>query len=130
MPILRKQNTIQIKIANNKSNCKMNDKTQESIGKLQIIEQQVQTMAMQKQQFQSQLFEVDNALKELKTSKTAYKIIGNIMVLSEKEKIEKELSQKKEITELRIDNLDKEEKKLKDQAKKLQEDLLSTLKKK
>ena len=104
--------------------------TQESIGQLQLIEQQVQTMAMQKQQFQTQLFEVENALKELKTSKTAYKIVGNIMVLSEKEKLEKELEQKKEIIDLRIANLDKEEKKLKEKAKKLQEELLSTLKKK
>jgi len=104
--------------------------TQESIGKLQAIEQQVQTMAMQKQQFQSQLFEVENALKELKTSKTAYKIVGNIMVLSDKEKLEKDLQQKKEIADLRVANLDKEEKKLKEKAKKLQEELLSALKKK
>ncbi|MBW3004852.1 prefoldin subunit beta [Candidatus Woesearchaeota archaeon] len=108
----------------------MSDDAQESIGRLQLIEQQVQTMAMQKQQFQSQLFEVENALKELKTSKTAYKIVGNIMVLSDKEKLEKDLKQKKEIIDLRIANLDKEEKKLKEKAKKLQEELLSKLKKK
>ena len=104
--------------------------TQENIGQLQLIEQQVQTMAMQKQQFQSQLFEIDNALKELKTSKTAYKIVGNIMVLSDKDKLEKELKQKKEIVELRISSLDKEEKKIKEKAKTLQDELLSTLKKK
>jgi len=109
---------------------KPKDAAQENIGKLQMLEQQVQTIAMQKQQFQSQLFEVENALKELKTSKTAYKIVGNIMILSDKEKLEKDLKQKKEIIDLRIANLDKEEKKLKEKAKKLQEDLLSTLKKK
>lgn len=104
--------------------------TQENIGRLQLIEQQMQTMAMQRQQFQSQLFEIENALKEIKTSTKTYKIIGNIMVLSEKEKLEKELKQKKEIIDLRIENLQKEEKKLKEKAKKLQEELLSTLKKK
>ena len=131
MPILRKQDTIQIKIKNNKGKSKMSDdNAQENIGRLQMIEQQVQTMAMQKQQFQSQLFEVENALKELKTSKTAYKIVGNIMVLSDKEKLEKDLKQKKEIADLRIANMDKEEKKLKEKAKKLQEELLSALKKK
>ena len=103
---------------------------QESIGRLQMLEQQVQTMAMQKQQFQTQLFEVENALKELKDTKTAYKIIGNIMVLSDKDKLTKDLEQKKEIADLRIASLDKEEKKLKEKAKKLQEELLSTLKKK
>lgn len=104
------------------------EETQESIGRLQLIEQQSQTMAMQKQQFQSQLFEIENALKEIKDSKQAYKIVGNIMILSDKEKLEKELKQKKEVIDLRIENLDKEEKKLKEKAKKLQENLLSTLK--
>lgn len=104
------------------------EETQESIGRLQMIEQQSQTMAMQKQQFQSQLFEIENALKEIKDSKQAYKIVGNIMILSDKEKLEKELKQKKEVIDLRIENLDKEEKKLKEKAKKLQENLLSTLK--
>lgn len=130
VPILRKQNTIQIKITNNKGNSKMSEEAQENIGRLQMIEQQVQTMSMQKQQFQSQLFEIENALKELKTSKTAYKIVGNIMVLSDKDKLEKDLKQKKEIIDLRIDNIDKEEKKLKEKAKTLQEELLSKLKKK
>ena len=101
VPILRKQNTIQIKITNNKGNSKMSEEAQENIGRLQMIEQQVQTMSMQKQQFQSQLFEIENALKELKTSKTAYKIVGNIMVLSDKDKLEKDLKQKKEIIDLR-----------------------------
>jgi len=130
VPILRKQNTIQIKITDNKGNSKMSEEAQENIGRLQMIEQQVQTMSMQKQQFQSQLFEIENALKELKTSKTAYKIVGNIMVLSDKDKLEKDLKQKKEIIDLRIDNIDKEEKKLKEKAKTLQEELLSKLKKK
>jgi len=103
---------------------------QENIGRMQMMEQQLQTMAMQKQQFQTQLFEIENALKELKDTKTAYKIIGNIMVLSNKEKLEKDLKQKKEIADLRIANLDKEEKKIKEKAKKLQEELLSNLKKK
>lgn len=103
---------------------------QENIGRMQMMEQQLQTMAMQKQQFQTQLFEIENALKEIKDTKTAYKIIGNIMVLSNKEKLEKDLKQKKEIADLRVANLDKEEKKIKEKAKKLQEELLSNLKKK
>lgn len=103
---------------------------QENIGRMQMMEQQLQTMAMQKQQFQTQLFEIENALKEIKDTKTAYKIIGNIMVLSNKEKLEKDLKQKKEIADLRVANLDKEEKKIKEKVKKLQEELLSNLKKK
>lgn len=130
MPILRQQNSLQVKRNNNKSQGKMNKEAQENIGRLQLMEQQSQTLVMQRQQFQSQLFEVENALKEIKETNTAYKIIGNIMVLSKKDSLEKELKQKKEIVELRIKNLENEEKKIREKAKKLQEEVLGTLKKK
>ncbi len=103
---------------------------QENIGRLQLMEQQAQTLVMQRQQFQSQLFELENALKELEGTDTAYKIIGNIMVSSKKEGLEKELKQKKEIIELRVKNIENEEKRVKEKAKKLQEEVLSALKKK
>ncbi len=103
---------------------------QENIGRLQLMEQQAQTLVMQRQQFQSQLFELENALKELEGTDTAYKIIGNIMVSSKKETLEKELKQKKEIVELRVKNIENEEKKVREKAKKLQEEVLTALKKK
>ncbi|MEM4263582.1 MAG: prefoldin subunit [Candidatus Woesearchaeota archaeon] len=103
---------------------------QENIGRLQLMEQQAQTLVMQRQQFQTQLFELENALKELGVTETAFKIIGNIMVSSKKDALEKELKQKKEIVELRIKNVETEEKKIREKAKKLQEEVLSALKKK
>ncbi len=103
---------------------------QENIGRLQLMEQQAQALVAQRQQFQSQLFELENALKELETTNTAYKIIGNIMVSSKKDLLEKELKQKKEIMELRVKNIENEEKKVREKAKKLQEEVLNALKKK
>lgn len=103
---------------------------QENIGRLQLMEQQAQALVAQRQQFQSQLFELENALKELETTNTAYKIIGNIMVSSKKDLLEKELKQKKEIVELRVKNIENEEKKVREKAKKLQEEVLNALKKK
>jgi len=102
---------------------------QESIGRLQLLEQNAQAFAMQKQQFQNQLFELESALKELETTSTAYKIVGNIMVATKKEDLTKELQQKKEIIELRIKNIEKQEGQIKDKAKKLQEEVLGSLKK-
>ena len=69
-------------------------------------------------------------MKELETTNTAYKIIGNIMVSSKKDLLEKELKQKKEIMELRVKNIENEEKKVREKAKKLQEEVLNALKKK
>ncbi len=103
--------------------------TQESINKLQMIEQNVQSLLMQKQQFQAQLFEVESALKEIEKTDEAYKIVGNVMIKTDKAVLKKELDAKKEIVDLRIKNIDKQEKQLKDKAETLQKEVMSKLKK-
>ncbi len=102
---------------------------QESISRLQLMEQNLQAVGMQKQQFSTQLFEVDSALKELDKTDSAFKIVGNIMIKSDKDTLQKELSQRKEILELRITSLEKQETQIKDEAKKLQEEVMGKLKK-
>jgi len=67
--------------------------SQESIQRLQMIEQNVQGLNMQKQQFQAQMFEVESALKELETSSVTYKIIAGVMIGVDKEKLKKELAE-------------------------------------
>ena len=111
------------------SKMEVNQDTQEKIQRLQMIEQNLQNFMAQKQQFQSQLFELENALKELGTTSQAYKIIGNIMVASDKEALTKDLEQKKEIAELRISSIEKQEKQLKEKAKKIQEEVMGNMKK-
>ena len=107
----------------------MSKDVQEKISKLQLIEQNMQQSLMQKQQFQSQLMEQESALKELKDTKEAYKIIGGIMVSQDKESLTKDLEQKKEIVELRIKSFEKQETTLKDKAKSLQEEVMSEMEK-
>ena len=73
--------------------------------------------------------EIDNALEELeKNPKDVYKIIGPIMVRTNKNDVEKDLKSKKEIVNLRIGNIDKNENKLKEKAKNLQEEVMKGLK--
>ncbi|MEK6848999.1 MAG: prefoldin subunit beta [Nanoarchaeota archaeon] len=96
----------------------------EELQRLQMLDHNVQQMTAQKQQFQSQLFELENALKELESSPSAYKIIGNIMVMTDKATLKKELDGKKELLDLRIKNIEKQEKQLKDKVKQLQQDVL------
>ncbi len=107
---------------------KVSKETEQQIMQLQMLEQNLTNLTAQKQQFQSQLIEIDSALKELKDAKTSYKIVGNIMVSAKKEDLEKDLNQKKEIVDLRIKNFDKQEKVLKDKASNIQKQVMEKLK--
>lgn len=108
----------------------MDKELQEKIGKLQMFEQNMQNFLMQKQQFQGQLLEIDSAIKELKDAKVAYKIVGNIMVNSNKDELEKELKEKKERIELRIKTLEKQEAQIKEKASSIQAEVMKEMEKK
>jgi len=106
----------------------MEKDTEEKIGRMQLMEQNIQNFLMQKQQFQTQMIEITSALEELENTETAYKIVGNVMVLSKKEDLKKDLEQKKEMVELRIKAIEKQESDIKDKAKTLQQEVLSEMK--
>src|SRR3989338_1187998 len=106
----------------------MKEKTQESIQQLQLMEQNLQNLFMQRQQFQTQMLEAESALKEIKATSQAYKIVGNIMISSSKEQLEQELQQKKEVLEIRIKNLQKQEDLIKEKAKRLQQEVVQDMK--
>jgi len=106
----------------------MKKQTEDKIREMQMIEQSLQNVLLQKQSFQAQLIELESALEELEKSSEHYKIIGSIMVKSEKESLKKDLNSKKEMLELRIKNLEKQETQFKDSATKLQAELLKELK--
>ena len=104
--------------------------TEKKISQLQMMEQSMQSFLVQKQQFQAQLIEIESALKELEQSKEAYKIVGNIMVSSDKDELEKDLKKKKEIVELRIKTLEKQENQIKEKASGVQAEVMEELKEK
>ena len=107
----------------------MNKDTEKKIQQFQIIEQQLDNIILQKQNFQVQLAENENASVELeKSSKTPYKIIGTIMVSSERNSLLKDLKESREIIELRLKTLEKQENNLKEKAESLQKDLMEELK--
>lgn len=99
------------------------------VAQLQMLEQNIQNVLMQKQGFQAQLIEIENALEEISNAKgKVYKITGPIMVSLNPEDIKKELNSKKEITELRIKSIEKQEEQLKEKASKIQNEVLSKIK--
>ena len=101
--------------------------SEKKLSQLQMLEQSMQNMMMQKQQFQLQQVEIESALKELEKVDEAYKIIGNIMVLSKKEDLKSDLSSKKEVIELRIKSMEKQEDQLREKASKLQSEVLKEM---
>ena len=101
----------------------------EKIQELQILEQNLQSIIIQKQAFEIELADINNAIEELKKQKDdVYKIIGALMFKSKKEDVEKELKQKKDLMELRVKNLGKQEQIFKEKTFKIREELMNELK--
>ncbi len=103
--------------------------TEQKIGQLQMFEQSLQNFLGQKQQFQVQLVEIESALTELQNTDKAYKIVGNIMVESDKNELKADLQSKKEMLELRIRTMEKQESQVREKASKLQSEILKKIKK-
>ena len=103
--------------------------TEQKISQLQMFEQSLQNFLGQKQQFQVQLVEVESALNEIDSTERAYKIIGNIMVETDKNELKAELLSKKEMLELRIKTMDRQEAQVREKASKLQSEILKNIKK-
>lgn len=103
----------------------MEEDTQK-LQEIQILEQNIQNIMMQKQSFEFELSETQSALKEIENSgDEVYKIIGQLMVKSDKEKIKEELSNKEKLVELRISSLEKQEKSFVENLEKLRDEMLN-----
>ena len=102
---------------------------EKKIQELQLIEHNLSNLSMQQQTFMSRLMENENALKEInETKKQAYKIIGSIMIAAEKEELKKDLDSEKEILDLRIKSIEKQENRLKERTQELQKEIMKELK--
>ena len=98
--------------------------TTSKIEDLQVLEKNLQNLLMEKQSFQVELNESNNALEELtKSSKEVYKIIGGVMILSEKNNLISELNEKKKILELRFNSIEKQEKIFSEKVEKIRKEI-------
>jgi prefoldin beta subunit len=108
----------------------MDKETEQQIKELQILEQNMQNILMQKQAFQAELSEVENASQELqKAGEEVYKITGNVMIKVSKTEILKDVKEKKELLSLRLKTLDNQEKSLEGASENLRKKVLSKIKK-
>ena len=100
------------------------------VEQLQILQQNMQHLLLQKQQIENQIVEFDSALTELKTTEKAYKIVGKIMIATSKDELIIDLEKKKEIANVRLENFIGQEKKTKERLEKVQQEAMEELKKK
>lgn len=97
---------------------------------MQFLEQNLQNLIFQKQAFQMELAETTAALTEIeKTKEDVFKVIGQLMIKTEKSKIKKELEDKKRVLDLRIKAIEKQESSLAEQLEKLREEVVKSVNK-
>jgi len=97
---------------------------------MQMLEQNLQNLLLQKQAFQMELTETESALKEIeKSGDEVFKIIGQLMVKTEKSGIKDELLNRERILNLRIKSIDKQESSLIEHLENLREELMNPEKK-
>ncbi|MBI2040487.1 MAG: prefoldin subunit beta [DPANN group archaeon] len=107
----------------------MSSKAQEKLGELQLLQQRLTLFGAQRQQFQVQLAEVENAVNELgKTKSTAYKMVGEILLERPADELKKELDDKKVELDIRVKTLEKQEDRTKERALELQKEVQAALK--
>jgi len=95
----------------------------EQLTRLDNLQQNLQSVAMQKQQVDAELADAEKTLEELKNvtpEEQIYKYVGSLLVKVTKEAISKELEEKKDISTTRTLVLNKQESRLKENIKELQ----------
>ncbi|MBI4173256.1 MAG: prefoldin subunit beta [Candidatus Aenigmarchaeota archaeon] len=100
---------------------------QQLVNQAQVYQQQAQLYAAQKETLNMQMLEIEKALKELETSPEdkIYKIAGPILIKAGKEDVRKELQEKKDFLLLKIQTIDKSEKKAKEKLEEIKQKLTS-----
>ena len=97
------------------------------IQEMQILEQSLQQIMMQKQAFQMEVSETQAALKELDNSgDEAYKVIGQLMLKADKKGIKKELESKYKLLKKRTDTLDKQEEEFSKKLEEIRDEVLGS----
>jgi prefoldin beta subunit len=93
---------------------------QEQVGRLQQLQQNLQSIMMQKQHLESEHLETERALEVLQKANdddAVYKTAGSILVKSTKTVLLSELQEKKELANTRLTVLTKQEARVKENLK-------------
>jgi prefoldin beta subunit len=103
---------------------------QNQLAQLQQLQQQAQVVISQKSQIEALIRETDAALKELEKSSddaVIYKSVGELLFKSEKPKLVEELKERKDMMDLRLKTMSKQEERIQSRFTQLQDQLKQSL---
>ncbi len=103
---------------------------QNMVAQMQQVQQQLQAVISQRLQVEALLKEVNEAIEEVKKvseDTPLYKVVGSILVKASKSEVVKDLEEKKETYEVRINTLKRQEDRLKERLTEIQKKLQSML---
>ncbi len=107
----------------------LDEDTQRQIQEIQMYEQGFQQILMQKKSLNYELDETSYAIEELaKSEGEVFKIIANqVVVRSDKDKLLSEMKEKRELIELRLKNIEKQEQEYSTKIEEIREDIMKKL---
>src|SRR3989304_4293176 len=87
----------------------MTENKNEDLQEMQILDQNLHNLLLQKQAFQMELSETESALVEIEKSSEIFKLIGELMMKVDKQKAKEELLSKEKILNMRVKSIEKQE---------------------
>lgn len=103
---------------------------QNQIAQLQQLQQQAQALLSQKSQIEMMIRETESAVKELEASPEGaviYKSVGEVLFKADRAKLIEEFNEKKEVLDLRLKTLAKQEERIQKRFTQLQDQLKVSL---
>lgn len=105
------------------------EETRIAIQEIQMLEQNFEQLMQQKHMFNMELSETDLAIKEVEKSEgDVFKIVGGqVVIKTSKEKLVIDLNHKKEIINLRMKNIEGQEKEFSDRMEELRKAIMTKI---
>jgi prefoldin beta subunit len=103
---------------------------QNQLAQLQQLQQQAQALLGQKSQIEGLMRETDAAVKELEKSNddaVVYKNVGELLFKADRPKLLEELKERKDMMELRLKTMSKQEERIQSRFTQLQDQLKASL---
>ena len=101
------------------------EEKEKKVQEMQLLEQGLQNVFLQKQSFQMELNEINSSLEELeKSGDEVFKIVGQLMIKTDKEAMKKEMLDKKKLIELRVKSFEDQEETLSKKLESLRKEVI------
>jgi len=98
---------------------------QNKLQEIQILDQNLQNLFLQKQAFQMEFSETRSALAEIENSgDEIFKMIGQLLIKTDKSKIKEELLNKEKFLEIKLSSIERQESSLTEKLEKLREEII------